>query len=214
MRLPRFLSIGLGATVCRSALPTNPQARYEPPRGRLVPSGLAQNDPRWMRSLPWTIAVDRDAVGSGLLAASGLALFNVFLPLGILRLAARRRPWTLRLLMALPVAAAVPLTAFVALEPLIPTLPAPYTVSSRVLFTLGTLAGIPIVTFAAIIGDSVIRRRWKRLALLAGLTVLASLATAAIWIRLDLPARCRPSSITTSRAGIWRSCRGLMPSGC
>ena len=79
----------------------------------------------------------------------GLALFNVFLPLGILRLVALRRPWTLRLMMALPVAAAVPLTAFVALEPLIPALPAPYPASTRVLFTLGSLAGIPIVCYAA-----------------------------------------------------------------
>ena len=31
-----------------------------------------------------------------------------------------------------------------------------------------------------------IGRRWKRLALLAGLTVLASLATAALWLWLDL----------------------------
>ncbi len=185
-RLPRFLTTGLGATVCRSALPTTPTGVYAPSQGAPVPPGLARDDPRWTRPLPWTIAVDRDAAGSVLIAVIGLALFNLFLPLGVLRLAARRRPWTMRLLMALPVAAAVPLTAFVVLEPLIPTLPAPYAFSPRVLFTLGTLAGIPIVSFAAFVGWTLIGRRWKRLALLAGLTVLASLATAATWLWLDL----------------------------
>jgi hypothetical protein len=185
-RLPRFLTTGLGATICRSALPTNPTGAYAPAQGTPVPSGLARNDPRWIRSLPWTLAWNYDATATALPAVIVLALFNVLLPVGILRLAARRRPWTLRLLMALPVAAAVPLTAFVALEPLIPTLPAPYAFSSRVLFTLGTLAGVPIVVLAAFIGRSAIGRRWKRLALLAGLTVLASLATAVTWLWLDM----------------------------
>ena len=121
----------------------------------------------------------------------GLALFNVFLPLGILRLVALRRPWTLRLMMALPVAAAVPLTAFVALEPLIPALSAPYPSSSRILVTLGSLAGIPIVCFAATACRSLVCRRWRELALLTGLTILASLAIGLVWLRID--ARSMPA---------------------
>ncbi len=186
--LPRFLMTGLGATVCRSALPTTPTGAYAPAQGTPVPPGRARNDPRWTRSLPWTLALNTEAAATALPAVIGLALFNVVLPLGLLRLAARRRPWTLRLLMTLPIAAAVPLTAFVALEPLIPTLPAPFPSSTRVLFTLGSLVGIPIVTLAAFIGWSAIGRRWNKLALLAGLTVLASLATAATWLWLDM--RC------------------------
>ena len=185
-RLPRFLTTGLGATVCRSALATTPTGAYAPPQGAPVQPGLARDDPRWTRPLPWTHAIDRDATGSGLLAVIGLALFNVFLPLGILRLAARRRPWTMRLMMMLPVAAAVPLTAFVALEPLVPTLPAPYPSSTRVLFTLGSLAGMPIVSFAAVAGWSLVCRRWKRLTLLAGFTGLASLTIGLVWLRIDI----------------------------
>ncbi len=185
-RLPRFLTTGLGATVCRSALPTTPTGAYAPVQGTPVPPGLARNDPRWTRPLPWILAWNYDATATALPGVICLALLNVLLPLGILRMAARRRPWTMRLLMALPVAAAIPLTAFVALEPLIPTLPAPYVFSSRGLFTLGTLAGTPIVTLAAFVGVGVIKRRWKRLALLAGLTVLASLATAVTWLWLDM----------------------------
>jgi hypothetical protein len=185
-RLPRFLTSGLGATVCRSVLPTTPTGAYAPPHGEPVPPGLARDDPRWTRPLPWAPAVGSEGFGSGVLAVVGLALLNVFLPLGALRLAARRRPWTMRLLMALPVAAAVPLTAFVALEPLIPTLPAPFPSSSKVLFTLGSLAGIPIVSFAAVAGRNLVRRRWRRLALLTGLTVLASLAIGLVWLQIDI----------------------------
>ncbi len=89
-------------------------------------------------------------------------------------------------MMALPVAAAIPLTAFVALEPLIPTLPAPYPSSSRVLFALGSLAGIPIVCFAAAAGRSLARRQWRRLAHLAGITILASLAIGLVWLWIDI----------------------------
>jgi hypothetical protein len=185
-RLPRFLTTGLGATVCRSALAITSRGAYSAPQGAAVQPGLARDDPRWTRPLPWAHAVEYDAAGSGVLVVIGLALFNVVLPLGILRLVALRRPWTLRLMMALPLAAAVPLTAFVALEPLIPTLPSPFPSSSRVLFTLGSLAGLPIVFFAATAGWNVVRGRWRRLALLAGLTVLASLAIGLVWLRFDI----------------------------
>ena len=184
-RLQRFLTTGLGATVCRSALPTTSTGAYSPPQGAPVRPGLARDDPRWTRPLPWAHVVDHDAARSGVLIAIGLAIFNVFLPLGLLRLTARRRRWTMRLMMALPVAAAVPLTAFVALEPLIPTLPGPFPSSSRVLFTLGSLAGMPIVSLAAMAGWNLVRWRWRRLALLVALTVLASLSIGLVWLRID-----------------------------
>jgi outer membrane protein assembly factor BamB len=185
VREPLMVSRDLGATICRMAIPTNAKGAYESTPGAPVRPGLARDDPRWTRPLPWTIAVDRETARSGLLALVGLALFNVLLPLGILRLAAPRRPWTMRVLMALPIAAAIPLTAIVAVEPLIPTLPAPYPSSSRMLFTLGTLAGIPIVSFAAVAGWSLVRRRWRSLALLAGLTILASLVIGTVWLWTD-----------------------------
>ena len=87
--------------------------------------GPLENDPRWTRPLPWTIAVAPEAGRTGLLAVTALALINLGIPLAILRLSIRRRRWGLQLLMALPIAAAVPLTVFLAVEPLIPVLTGP-----------------------------------------------------------------------------------------
>ena len=91
----------------------------------------------------------------------------------------------MRLMMMLPVAAAIPLTAFAVVEPLIPTLPAPYPTSSKTLFFVGSLVGVPIVSFVADVGVSLVRRRWKLLAAMASLTVLASLAIGLVWMRID-----------------------------
>jgi hypothetical protein len=175
-------------TVCRHVLPATARGDYAPPAGAKPPAGRARGDPRWIRPLPWTTLMDPQTARTGLLAMVGLALLNVALPLGILRLAAWRRPWSLRALMALPVAAAVPLTAFPTLEPLIPIPPptAPLPSSPIALFALGTLAGVPLVAYVALAGWSLIRRRFKTLALLAGFTALASLAIAATWLWADM----------------------------
>ena len=160
-RMPYFVTPVSGATVCRSALPTTPTGGYCVPQGAQVPPGLARDDPRWTRPLPWTIGRARDVVGSPLVAMAGLALFNVFLPLLILRLVALRRPWTMRLLMMLPVAAALPLTAFSVVEPLVPSIPSPYPASTKTVFFVGSLAGVPIVSFVATAGWILIQRRWR-----------------------------------------------------
>ena len=112
-----------GATICRSAMPAAPRRHLRAaPRHRRCRPGLARDDPRWTRPLALDRA-DRPPVWAlkGFRSCVGLALVNVMVPLGILRLAARRRPWTVRALMALPVAAAVPLWVFQTFEPLIPT---------------------------------------------------------------------------------------------
>jgi hypothetical protein len=175
-RMPLLISAHPPATPCRYTLPATPRGDYVLPRGTPTPPGLARDDPRWTRPLPWTKLILRDAVRTGLRAVVGLALLNVVPPRVILRLAAGRRPWSLRLLMALPIAAAVPLTAFLTLEPLIPILPDPFPSSAKILYALGTLAGIPAVACAILVDWSLIRRRWRTLALLVGLTALASLA--------------------------------------
>jgi FG-GAP-like repeat len=202
-QMPRlvFTRNSLLGTICRHALPATPRGDYVPPSGARTPPGLARNDPRWMRPLPWTNLMATRTAETGLLAVVGLALLNVVLPLGILRLAARRRPWTLLLLMALPVAAAVPLTAFPALEPLIPipTQPTPLPSSPMTLFALGSAAGVPIVSYVLFAGCSLARRRWRTLALLLSFTVFASLAIATIWLRLDM--RDMPAIEQYSRSG-------------
>jgi hypothetical protein len=104
-------------------------------------------------------------------------------------------------LMALPVAAAVPLTAFLALEPLmpVPKPPTPLPSSPMALFALGTLAGVPVVFYVLLGGWSLVRWRWRTLALLAGFTVVVSLAIAAIWLRVDM--RDMPAIEHYSRSG-------------
>ncbi len=97
-RLPRliFAYNNPSATICRNALPATPNGDYLPPSVRKPPPGLARDDPRWTRGLPWTNLMTPQTARTGLLAVSGLALLNVFVPLSLLWLAARRRPWSLR----------------------------------------------------------------------------------------------------------------------
>ncbi len=119
---------------------------------------------------------------------AALAVANVLVPIAILWLASRRRGWSVRTLMALPVAAAVPLLIYRAMEPLIPVQIGPLAASTRLVFTLGTIAGIPILTYtfsAFMAGWSLVRRRWNPLILLAGSTVLSTTVMAAAWLWID-----------------------------
>ena len=90
--------------------------------------------------------------------------------------------------MALPVACAVPLSAFLALQPVIPVPPpqAPLPSSPLPLFVLGTAAGVPIVCFVLLAGVSLFGRRWRILGLLGGLTLVAALVIAGFWLRIDM----------------------------
>ena len=116
---------------------------------------------------------------------SAFALVNVGLPLGLLRLVAGRGEWSIRLLMALPVAVAVPLTAFLITEPVLPAVPIRFLSTPRLLFLAATLAGIPIVVFAVFLASTLIRRRWRALSSLFLGTAVASCAVAAAWLWVD-----------------------------
>ena len=105
----------------------------------------------------------------------------------------------MRTLLALPVAAAVPLSAFLTVEPLMPAQVAPLPPNPKLLFGLATLAGIPVLTFVAIAGWSLVRLRWKPLALLAVLTAVASAVIAAAWILIDI--RTMPAVEHYGRSG-------------
>ena len=102
--------------------------------------------------------------------------------------------------MALPIAAAVPLSVLQAVEPLMPAQFGPLAVSPRLVFLLGTLAGIPIAAYAIIAGWSLLQRRWKR---------RSYSLPRQYWPRPPWPpsgsgltsAACRPSSTTTARPG-------------
>jgi hypothetical protein len=121
------------------------------------------------------------------LTVGGLALLNVVLPLAIIRLAARRRPWSIRVMMALPVGVAAPLTALLTIEPsMLPNAPL-LPLSPSILFGLGTVAGLPVVIFAGLILASAFRLRWRRLALVVALTFLVTVAIGACWLWFDIP---------------------------
>ncbi len=212
-RLPRliFNRNNPSATICRNALPATPKGDYLPPSGASPPPGLARDDPRWTRGLPWTNLMTPHTARTSLLAVTGLALLNVFVPLSLLWLAARRRPWSLRVSMALPVAVAVPLTAFQAVEPLLPIPPpsAPLPSGSLALFALGSAAGVPLIAYVILLAMTLLRRRWRNLLFLTAFTLLASFTTAAIWLWLDM--RTMPAIERDSRSG-WDL--ALLPGAC
>ncbi len=185
-RPPLLIGNGLGATVCRVALPMTPQGAIAPPRGTRAPPSLIPNDPRWTRPLPWVEWLKGPFGPWGFLAAGGLALFTVVLPLSILRLVTGRRRFSIRALMALPVAAAFPLMVFLMLEPVLPVGSSPLLGTEKRLFIVGMLAGLPIVFYGAWIAWSLARLRWRPALALVVLTMLASLAIGAAWLRLDM----------------------------
>ena len=185
-RLPLLIGDGLGATACRRALPTTAQGTFAAPRGALVQPGLGRDDPRWTRALPWLTWLKGPIGPWGFLAAGGLAFFNVVLPLFILRLAAGRRRFSVRALMALPVAVAVPLMLYLMLEPLLPVSSSPWLTSERRLFVAGTVAGLPIIIYAVSVVWFLVRGRFRLLASLAGVTILTSVITATVWLWFDM----------------------------
>ncbi len=185
-RLPLLLRVTMGATVCRVALPTTPQGQIAPPRGTHVKPGRIAADPRWERPLPWLewltgypSARGASSPPRGLVSVNALPFY----------LPARRSAAVASAsgpLMALPIAAALPLMCFLLLEPLLPVGSTPLLGSETRLFTAGTLAGVPIVFYVLWMGASLARLRWKTALVLAGLTVLASLSIAAVWLRFDM----------------------------
>ncbi len=184
-RHPLWLSLGMGATVCREALPTTSNGKLAPPRGTLIQPGRNPLDPRWARPLPWLAWLNGPFGLWGFLAATGLACVNVVLPLLILRLIAGRRRASIRALMAVPLAAALPLMAFLMLEPVLPVSSTLLLSSEKRIFTIGTLAGIPIVFCLFWMVRNLARLRWKPAALLIVLTAFVSLSIAAAWLWYD-----------------------------
>ena len=88
-------------------------------------------------------------------------------------------------LLVLPVAAAVPLLAYEMVLPWLSTGENRLLSTETRVFLTGTMAGIPVVYFVAVLGGMVMHRRWKRVVGLLGLTVMATLLVAGIWVWLD-----------------------------
>ncbi len=185
-RLPLLISHGLGATVCRAAMAMTPEGRLAALRGRLVEPRRQTDDPRWMRVLPWSGRLVGALGPWGFLIATGLALVNVGVPVLIVYAACgRRRIFSIRALMMLPVAAAVPLMVYLALLPRLPVSASPLIATESRAFIIGTLAGLPVAWGVACFVTALARGRLKLIAGMAGLVVLATLAVAGGWLWMD-----------------------------
>jgi tRNA A-37 threonylcarbamoyl transferase component Bud32/outer membrane protein assembly factor BamB len=185
-RQPLFISEGLGATVCRVALSTDASGIINRTHGAAVPPRIALNDPRWTRPLPWMTGRLSTLGLREFLFVLGLAFFNVVVPLAILRVAARRRPLTVRVLMALPVAAAVPLMALIALTPTFEARANPWIAYAKLEILMATLAGISLLALASALCLALARRRWKSLGRLSTLLLLSTIAAAGGWLVYDM----------------------------
>ena len=94
-----------------------------------------RDDPRWSQALPVGYPAQGTGRAMGLSRRRRARAFNVVLPLLILRLAAGAGRYSVRALMALPVAAAMPLIVFLRLEPVLPVSSSPWLASERRLFS-------------------------------------------------------------------------------
>jgi hypothetical protein len=186
-RLPRLIGNGLGATVCREAMPTNAEGLIVAPRGRVwVPRALGAPDPRWTRALPWRTWMKGLFGPRAAVAAGGLALVNVVLPLLVLRLVVgRRRAFRMWALMVVPVAAVVPLMVYLSLVSWLPVGEQSWLGTEQRVFLFGTLAGVPVVLGVWWVIVAVVRGRWRRLVAMAGLVVVATMLVAGAWIWVD-----------------------------
>ncbi len=182
-RLPLLTAPGIGSTVCRSALPVTPEGAHKPPPGALTkPNPSLETDPRWLKPLPW---VARSGVvgPETSLTNLGLALVNIVLPLLILRLATGRRPRSMRLLMALPVAAAVPLMVYLTVAPARRARPS--TSDGAAQFVEATLLGVPLACLAASLAWFAARRHYRQLFELALILSLSAFAIGSLWLWVD-----------------------------
>jgi hypothetical protein len=186
-RLPLFVANHMGATVCSVAMRTNAEGPVVASRGtNAQAAGGSTNDPRWARLLPWVDRLEGPLGPWGAFAAFGLALANVAVPLLIVRWArGRRNYFSIRTLMALPVAAAVPLMVLLTIVPRLPLNSSPPLASESRLFVTGTLAGLPILLCISWMGASLVRVRLRPILALCGLIVLSTLVVAGGWLWLD-----------------------------
>ena len=94
-------------------------------------------------------------------------LINVCIPVAILWLATRRRFWSVRLLLALPVVVAILLSGYSTLSSLIldrPQMTVPRWWDVFLVAVLLVMGGVPIVAYATAFVLSLVRVRWLKLA--------------------------------------------------
>ncbi len=189
---PRLLAGSDGMAARRTPLAAaGAGSHVQTPGEAVLPAyRVDRNDSRWRRPLPWLIPEEAWPI---LLEMGLLAFFNIGLPLTILRLAARKRPYFVRLLLALPLAAGIPWATFLCTtKSPNPSLDDPATWSALAMFALCSLAGVPFMAYAWLVARCFIRPRRSRVAWLAGSTALFSLVFAVMQLRSDMKLMIAP----------------------
>ena len=166
-------------------MPTSADGRYRVAPGVTARPSTLDDDPRRERQLPWVRPTP--IYGDPLIqAAIGATLVNVCIPVMVLWLATRRRFWSVRLLLALPLVVAVSMAGSATLISLIPdNLQQSATTWWGLVLRVAllSLSGLPVVayTFAFIL--ALVRRRWKKIGVLvAGAVVPAvMILTLSLW---------------------------------
>jgi hypothetical protein len=115
--------------------------------------------------------------------ALGLALFVV--PTALLRWSMRRRPWGLRLLLTLPVIAAVVLATYRLSRTYL--IVNPFFTTARSLYELaaGAVLGVCFIAFFRQLALSASRRRWWKLGIILGIPlahIAIGLSLALVWL--------------------------------
>jgi hypothetical protein len=184
--LPRALTGPDGTTICRVAMPATTDGTHSPAQGLPARPAVPGNDPRWERPLPWVGPVEPYAHPLVLLVM-GATLTNICIPVAILWLATRRRFWSMRLLLALPVVVAILVAGHSVLITLIPAKAQPTSWWSTPLdITVLSMSGLPIVAYAVALVLSLVRRRWRKTGLFIAGALLAAILIGAITLLFDM----------------------------
>ncbi len=183
--LARALAGPDGTTICRVAMPTSADGRYRMAPGVTAQPPTLDDDPRRERRLPWVRPnpIYEDPL---IQAAMGAALVNVCIPVMLLWLATRRRFWSVRLLIALPVVVAVSMAGSSTLISLVPdSWQPPPTPWWGFIYGMALLSmsGLPVVTYTVAFVLALVHRRWKKIGVLVAGAVLAAvlILTLTLW---------------------------------
>jgi hypothetical protein len=174
--MARALAGSDGTTICGVAMPISADGRYRAVPGVTARPPALDNDPRREQRFFWVRpnALYNDPLIQVLLGAT---VVNVCIPVIVLWLATRRRFWSMRLLLALPVVVALSITGSSTLISVMPDWlkPSPEPWSGLVRhMALLSMSGVPVVVYTVALALALVHRQWKKVGMLVAGAVLAA----------------------------------------